>query len=151
MSKDLREFIECFNEAKVDFLVVGALAVARHGFQRYSMDLDFLVRPSEENAQRVLAALQTFGFGALDIEVADFLRPDWVVQLGHEPNRIDLMTSISGVGFDEAWDGRVAGELDGIAVNYLGLDALLRNKAATGRPKDLIDLYALQQLQKPED
>jgi predicted nucleotidyltransferase len=144
LSKDLREFVECLNFNKVEFLVVGALAVSWHGFPRYSADIDFFLRASHANAERVLRAIRQFGFGSLDITVNDLVTPGRVIQLGREPNRIDLLTSISGVGFEDAWSSRVDGDIDGLPVAFIGLDALLRNKASTGRPKDRIDLEYLQ-------
>lgn len=143
LTKDSREFVECLRLKKVEFLIVGALAVSWHGFPRYSGDIDFFVRPSRENALRLIAALEQFGFGSLGIAVDDLTAGDRVVQLGVEPNRIDLMTSISGVSFEEAWQSRVAGTVDGIEVNFIGRDALIRNKRAAGRSKDLIDIDEL--------
>ncbi len=144
LSKDLREFVECLNSNGVEYLVVGALAVSWHGYPRYSADIDFFVRASAGNAARVLRSIQEFGFGSLGLTVDDFTAPARVIQLGHEPNRIDLMTSISGVSFDDAWQTRVQGELDGIMVHFIGRDALLRNKEASGRGKDRIDVEELR-------
>jgi hypothetical protein len=144
LSKDLREFVECLNSNRVEYLVVGALAVSWHGFPRYSADIDFFLRASHANAERVLQAIRPFGFGGLDIAVDDFVTPGRVIQLGREPNRIDLLTSISGVGFEDAWSTRVEGEIDGLPAAFIGRDALLRNKAATGRAKDRIDIEELR-------
>lgn len=102
LSKDLQEFVECLNSSKVEYLVVGALAVAWYGFPRYSGDLDFLIRPSRDNAERVLAALRSFGMGGLGLTAEDFSVSGKVIQLGVEPNRIDLLTSITGVSFEDA-------------------------------------------------
>jgi hypothetical protein len=148
LSKDLREFIEYLNSNGVEYLVVGALAVSWHGFPRYSADIDFLVRPRHANAERVLRALSQFGFGSLDISTSDLTVPGKVIQLGYEPNRIDLMTSVTGVSFDEAWEDRSPGDLDGLPVNFIGRASLLRNKDATGRAKDRIDAEELRK-QKP--
>lgn len=111
LSRDLREFIECLNSNEVEYLVVGALAVSWHGFPRYSADIDFLIRPAHANAARVLRALSQFGFGSLDISASDLTLTGKVIQLGYEPNRIDLMTSVTGVSFDDAWDDRAPGDL----------------------------------------
>ena len=146
LSKDLREFVECLNSHKVEYLVVGALAVSWHGFPRYSADIDFFVRASSDNARRILSAIHAFGFASLPLKAHDFTTPNRVIQVGQEPNRIDLMTSISGVAFEEAWLTRVPGTIDGITVQFIGREALLRNKAASGRPKDRIDI---EELQKP--
>jgi hypothetical protein len=148
LNRDLREFIECLNANSVEYLVVGALAVSWHGFPRYSGDVDFLIRPTEENARRALKAIAQFGMGSLDIRVEDLAVPGKVVQMGYEPNRIDVMSSITGVTFDEAWEGRSPGELDGIPVRFIGRDALLRNKDATGRSKDKIDALELRKQNK---
>jgi hypothetical protein len=136
------------NANSVEYLVVGALAVSWHGFPRYSGDVDFLIRPTEENARRALKAIAQFGMGSLDIRVEDLAVPGKVVQMGYEPNRIDVMSSITGVTFDEAWEGRSPGELDGIPVRFIGRDALLRNKDATGRSKDKIDALELRKQNK---
>jgi hypothetical protein len=122
---------------------VGALAVSWHGFPRYSGDIDFFVRPGRENALRLMAALERFGFGGLGITLEDLSTEDRVIQLGVEPNRIDLMTSISGISFEEAWQSRVPATLDGIEVDFIGREALIRNKRASGRSKDLIDVAEL--------
>jgi len=143
LAKDLREFIELLNSRRVDFIVVGGHAVAFHGHPRFTGDIDFLVRPSPENADRLIDAIRKFGFSDLRLSPNDFTRPNTVVQIGYAPNRIDLLTSISGVDFEEAWTGKDTGELDGLRVFFLGLDALLKNKRATGREQDLVDVNKL--------
>ena len=148
LSKDLREFIECLNSSEADYLIVGALAVSWHGFPRYSADVDFLVRPAAANAGRVLNAIRQFGFGGLGISTDDLATPGKVIQLGFEPNRIDIITSLTGVSFDEAWETRVAGEIDGLPVPFIGRAALIRNKEATGRPKDRIDAEELRRQER---
>lgn len=144
LNKDLREFVELLNSNRVDYLIVGAFAVAFHGFPRYTGDLDILVRPEPQNAQRVLHALSQFGFGRLGIRMEDLDRPGKVVQLGVPPNRIDLLTAISGVSFEEAWDSRQEAELDGTPVLFIGRVALMRNKQNAGRAKDLGDVEELK-------
>ncbi|HJL20456.1 MAG TPA: nucleotidyltransferase [Sandaracinaceae bacterium LLY-WYZ-13_1] len=144
LQRDLREFVELLNSESVEFLIVGGHAVAFHGYPRYTGDLDFFVRPTLENAEKLIAALETFGFGSMGVTAEVLTEPDKVIQLGRVPNRIDLLTSISGVDFDDAWSTRVAGELDGIPVQYIGRDALLRNKSASGRAKDLGDIEELE-------
>src|SRR6266404_3704492 len=95
LSKDLQEFIHLLNKAGVEFLIVGAWSAAVHGYPRYTADLDLFVRSSPENAKRLMIALTEFGFGNIGVTSEDFLKPDYVVQLGIEPNRIDLLTGIS--------------------------------------------------------
>lgn len=143
LSSDLSEFIALLNSHRVEYLIVGGHAVAYHGHPRFTGDIDFLLRPSTENANLVISALGDFGFGALALKAADLIVPGQVVQLGRPPNRIDLLTSISGVEFDEAWSSRISAILGGEAVNFLGWDALLRNKEASGRDKDSVDLKRL--------
>jgi hypothetical protein len=113
LSKDLREFLESLNANEVECLVVGAYAVGWHGYPRYTGHIDILLCPTQENAERVLRTLVNFGFGSLRMEAADFTQPDQVIQLGRRPNRIDLVTSITGVSFADAWESRIAGDLDG--------------------------------------
>jgi hypothetical protein len=143
LPKDWRAFIESLNSGGVEYLVVGAVALAHHCFPRYTGDLDILIRNSPENAQRLERVLQGFGFGDPGLTAADFVDSYQVVQLGFPPNRIDLLTSITGVPFDDAWMGRIVAELDGMPVNFIGRQALIQNKRATGRPQDLADLAAL--------
>ena len=103
-----------------------------------------MVRASEENSRRVVAALDAFGFGSVGIQAEDFQSPDKVVQLGVPPNRIDIITSITGVSFEDAWESRTPGVLDGVATQFIGREALIRNKESTGRAKDLGDAEELR-------
>jgi hypothetical protein len=144
LTKDWREFIELLNSNGVEYLVVGAFAVAYHGFPRYTGDLDLLVRPTAANAERVMRTLSEFGFGNVGIHAADLCSPGVVVQLGVAPNRIDLLTAISGVSFDEAWATCNDAELDGTATRFIGRQELIRNKLQTGRAKDLGDAEELR-------
>jgi len=144
LSKDLREFVGLLNSNKVEYLVVGAFAVAFYGFPRYTADLDLLVRTSAENAERLIRVLRQFGFGGLGIKADDLRSPGKIIQLGVKPNRIDLLTSISGVSFDEAWATRRQAELDGIPTQFIGLMALIRNKELTGRARDRGDAEELR-------
>ena len=147
LNKDLREFVESLNSNKVDYLVVGAFAVAWYGYPRFTADLDILIRPDSANAARVLEALRQFGFGALDIAIEDLTAAGQVIQLGVKPNRIDILTSVSGVSFEEAWKDRIEGFLDGIPAVFIGRAALIRNKESTGRAKDLGDAEELRKRQ----
>jgi hypothetical protein len=143
LQKDLREFIELLNALKVRFVIVGAFAVAYHGYFRYTSDIDLFIDSSLENATRIFRAVEQFGFGDLKLTVEDFTQEDQVVQLGVSPNRIDVMTFLSGVSFDEAWASREQGELDGLSVPFISRDMLKRNKTACGRLQDLADLEYL--------
>jgi hypothetical protein len=143
LQKDLREFVELLGSRRVEYLVVGAHAVAFHGHPRFTGDIDFLVRATPDNAARLIEVIDAFGFGGLGLSSKDFLTTGNVIQLGQPPNRIDILTSISGVDFDQAWAGRAHGDLDGLPVAFLGLDALITNKRASGRDKDLVDAKTL--------
>lgn len=144
LQSDLSEFVALFNALGVEYVVVGGYAVAFHGHPRFTGDIDLFVRPTTENAARVLEALDRFGFEGHDVEAADLTDPDHIVQLGNPPNRIDILTSITGVTFTEAWDSRVPGTLGANDVYYLGLDALLANKTASGRDTDAADVERLR-------
>lgn len=146
LHSDLRAFVELLNSRGVEYVVVGGHAVAFHGHPRFTGDIDFLIAATSDNASRVLACLAEFGFPDLGIAGDDLLQPGQVIQLGRPPNRIDLLTSISGVEFDEAWRTRVHGTLDGLPVAYLGRDALRANKLASGRAKDLADIEAIDRV-----
>lgn len=128
------------------FLIVGAHALAVHGVVRTTGDLDIWVRPDPENAQRVWRALAAFGapMEAMGLTLQDLGKPGTVYQIGLPPKRIDILTEISGVEFDEAWHSKVLQEADGLTVPFLGRRALLRNKQASGRTKDLADLELLE-------
>ncbi len=140
---DWREFIELLNSHGVEYVIVGAWARAFYGVPRSTGDIDFLVRPSADNAALLVRVLDQFGFGSLDIRPADFMAADRIVQLGIDPYRIDILTGISGVSFDEAWAERAKGEIDGVPTCFLSLRLYRRNKLAAGRTKDLADLEAL--------
>jgi hypothetical protein len=143
LNKDLREFIESLNSHKVEYLIVGAYALAYHGCPRYTGDVDIFVRPTVENSERVEAVVRDFGFGSLGLKARDFAETYQVVQLGHPPNRIDLTTGLTGVTFDEAWQAKEAAELDGVPVHFIGRRQFVKNKRASARLKDLADLEAL--------
>jgi hypothetical protein len=143
LQADLREFIVLLNSHNVEYVVVGGHAVAFHGHPRFTGDIDFLIRATPENVSRVLAVLDAFGFGNLRIVEQDLLERGRILQLGQPPNRIDVLTSISGVDFDSAWEQRVQTLMDDQPVALLGWNELIRNKRAAGRQKDLADLEKL--------
>lgn len=144
LKQDYKEFIELLNSIGVKYVLTGAYAVAHHGAPRYTGDIDFLVEPSEANAHLVLQVLIQFGFASLKLTVGDLSKPDQVVQLGLPPTRIDILTSITGICFEDAFSNRVHGQIDGVAVSILSRDLLIRNKRATGRTKDLADAEVLE-------
>ena len=140
---DFRELLALFNAHHVEYLIVGGYALAFHGAPRFTGDLDIFVKPDAVNAQRILTALAAFGFASVGLTSSDFERSDQVVQLGVPPVRIDLITSITGVAWDEAWAGRIAGRYGDIPVHYIGREQFVANKRATGRTKDVVDLEML--------
>ena len=139
LQKDLREFIELLSALDVRFVIVGAFAVAYHGYFRYTSDIDLFIDRSDENAERIQKAIEQFGFVDLNLAKQDFTQADQVIQLGVSPNRIDLMTFLSGVTFEEAWAAREYGNLDGLNVPFISKKMLKQNKVASGRLQDLAD------------
>lgn len=140
---DFKDMLFALSDAKIDFLLVGAYAVAAHGHPRATGDLDIWVRPNVETAPKVFRVLAEFGAPMHDLSVDDFAKPRMVFQIGVEPSRIDILTAISGVEFDDAWTRRLAVEMDGIDLCVIGRNDLIVNKRACGRPKDIADAEAL--------
>lgn len=145
LNQDFREFIEQLNEKGVKYLVVGGYAVAFHGYPRYTKDIDFWIWLDESNADRMLQALNGFGFNSPDIKKEDFLDKDMVIQLGYPPNRIDLITDASGVDFETCFKQRVEVEIEGLKINFIDLQNLIQNKKASGRTQDLADAENLEE------
>ena len=143
VQKDFREFLALLNEHEVKFIIVGGYALAFHGAPRFTGDIDVYVKPDRENAKRILHALADFGFSSLDITIDDFQNQDNVIQLGLPPVRIDLITSISGVSWNEADASKEPGLFGDVSVSYIGKDQFIINKRASGRKKDLADLESL--------
>jgi hypothetical protein len=143
LNQDFREFIQLLNEHNVLYLVVGGYAVAFHGYPRNTKDIDIWIYLDKDNAEKLLKVLQDFGFSSLDLKVEDFLDPDQVIQLGYPPNRIDLLTDLKGVDFNNCYSSKVAVEIEGIRVNFIDLEHLKKNKRATGRHQDLADIENL--------
>jgi len=143
-NQDFKEFVASLNARQVKYLIVGGYAVALHGYPRYTKDLDVWIEASAENAARLILALNDFGFGSLGLENKDFAEEDQVVQLGYPPNRIDLITSASGVRFEECYEKRVTVLIEGVEVEFLDVENLKKNKRASGRLQDLADVEKLE-------
>ena len=141
---DFKDLLALLNEHKVEYVIVGAYALAFHGAPRFTGDIDIYVNPTKDNANRIVSALADFGFGALGLTSEDFQKPDQVVQLGVPPVRIDLITSITGVSWDQASAGKISGSFGDVPVSFLGRAQYIANKKATGRAKDLADIEALE-------
>ena len=144
INKDFREFIQCLNHHNARYLIVGGYAVALHGHPRYTKDLDVWIGVSVSNAEKVVAAIRDFGFSSLNLNVEDFTQPNTIIQLGYPPTRIDLITSASGIEFDQTWPERVVIDIEGLPVSFIDLDNLRQNKKASGRYQDLADLENLE-------
>ena len=140
---DFRDLLALLNEHKVEYLIVGGYALAFHGAPRFTGDIDIFVRPNSENAARVLNALAAFGFRFPNLTADDFANPNKVVQLGMPPVRIDIITSISGVSWEEAEAAKEPGAFGDVPVAYIGRREYIKNKRAAGRKKDLADIEAL--------
>jgi hypothetical protein len=141
--KDFEELLALLNANKVDYIIVGSYALAFHGVPRYTGDIDVFVKPDEENARRIMKALNEFGLGDIDISEDDFNNPDMIVQLGVPPVRIDIITSLSGVSWQDVNRGSVNGMLGKVKTNYIGKKDFIANKRAIARTKDLADIEAL--------
>lgn len=143
-TKDSEELFVCLNARDVRAVIVGGYALAFHAKPRFTKDIDLFVDPASANVRQLLLALSDFGFGDVGLTESDFSKPGAIVQLGVAPNRVDLVTAIDGVTFEEAWRGRVSGTYGRQPVFYLGRAELIRNKRASGRAQDLADLESLE-------
>ena len=141
--KDYEELLRLFNRHRVKYCVVGAFAVAYYAVPRYTKDMDILVEPSIENGKRILNALREFGFGTLKLSINDFNKEGKIIQLGYEPVRIDIVTSIDGCAFDEVWKNIKKGQYGSEHACFIGLNELIKNKQAAGRKQDKADLDIL--------
>jgi hypothetical protein len=144
LSSDLREFIHLLYTKSVKYVIVGAWALAFHGRPRYTGDIDIFIDREQDNADRLMEVIEGFGFGQSGIKRDDFLQVDRVIQLGREPNRIDILTGISGVAFDEAWKSREKGSISEVDVFVISRDLLIKNKRAANRDKDQADIKLLE-------
>ena len=145
LNHDFHELLECFARHNVRYLVIGGWALAAHGIPRLTKDLDLWVMPDSSNAQAVLTALEEFGFQGIGLTAHDFQQPEMVIQLGYPPNRVDLITSPSGVEFEQCWTNRLELKLDGVDVPFIGREELIANKRATGRSQDMVDIESLEE------
>jgi len=144
LSLDFKEFIQSLNGNGVRYLVVGGYAVALHGYPRYTKDIDIWVELNPSNADKIMRTLDQFGFASLGLKAEDFLEPDTIIQLGYPPNRIDLLTTLTGVDFETCYSARIELDMEGLTVNFIDLENLKENKKASGRAQDLADLENLE-------
>jgi hypothetical protein len=144
LNPDFKEFIQLLNANQVKYLIIGGYAVAIHGHPRYTKDIDIWVEMSPENADKIITALDQFGFGNLGLSSQDFQAPDQIIQLGYPPNRIDLITTPDGIDFETCYSSKTEIIVDDITVQFIDLDNLKKNKKASGRLQDLADLENLE-------
>lgn len=148
LDENFKEFIRLLNANGVNYLVVGGYAVAYHGYPRYTKDIDFWVWAEPGNADRFIKTLQEFGLGTLGLQKEDLLNPANVIQLGYEPNRIDIIVQLEGLDFEACFAQRQEANFDGLNINFIHLDDLIKNKRSSGRMKDKVDAQTLEKKQK---
>jgi predicted nucleotidyltransferase len=146
LNKDYKEMLQCLSEGNVRFLLVGAYALAAHGYPRATKDIDFFVWATPENATNLLKALSRFGAPLDDVSESDFSSEGVIFQIGNSPRRIDIITQISGVTFDQAYANRKSFTIEGLNVPVISLEDLIVNKRASGRAQDLADVEKLEAL-----
>lgn len=146
LNEDYRDILLALSTEQVDFILIGAYALAAHGYPRATMDIDLWVMPSPENAAAVIRALKRFGSPLHGLETKDLLRNDTIFQIGVAPRRIDLLTGATGLDFSSAAKNAVTRQIDGVDLKVLSIDDLIVNKLATGRPKDQLDAEELKKL-----
>jgi hypothetical protein len=146
VEKDFEEFIKLLNENKVEYIIVGAYAVALYAEPRNTGDIDIFYNNSGINCQQILKVLEKFGMESLDIKIEDLKEKNVVIQLGVAPVRIDLISSVSGVSFQEAYADKKIKQFGDIEANFISKELLIKNKQASGRKKDLADLELLENL-----
>ena len=144
LSQDFKEFVTLLIKNKVEYLIVGGYAVGIHGHPRYTGDLDIWLNTTKENAQLILKSVNEFGFSSFKLSEDDFTKSGNVIQLGYPPLRIDLLTEIDGVTFDNCFKNKMVVTIEDLKVNFIGYHDLLKNKKETGRPRDLDDIDNLK-------
>jgi predicted nucleotidyltransferase len=149
LHNDFADFLKLLNERKVRYLIVGGYAVAYHGYPRYTGGLDVFVEASPENAAKLVEVYGEFGFNRPDLKPEMFMIPDNVIRIGHEPVRLEVLTSISGVAFGDAYVRRIDVAVNDLVVPFISLVDLIKNKISTGRGKDRVDAEALQKRASP--
>ena len=144
VEKDFKEFIALLNKHGVKYLVIGGFAFAFYAKPRFTKDIDFFVEASEENSKKIIKALNRFGFAGIGLTEGDFREPGQIIQLGYQPMRIDIVTTVTGVDFADAWSNRVTGKYGDVDCFFISKEELIKNKQASGRPQDIADLKLLK-------
>jgi len=143
LTPEYKEFVELLNSHKVEYLIIGGFAVCYYGYVRYTGDIDIWVNPTKGNAENLVKALNEFGFASLKNSSNELCTEGYVFQLGYEPNRIDIITSATGLVFDECFNKKERMEFEGIEINFIDIQNLIKNKNATGRAQDIADVKNL--------
>jgi predicted nucleotidyltransferase len=148
LDKDFEDFVALLNKHHLTYMVVGGYALAFHGKPRHTGDLDIWIDMSDENAEKMIGVLDEFGMASLGMKPSDFLVQGGIAQIGYPPLRIDILNEIDGIDFKEAWSNKLVIDVDGLQVNYIGLNDLIKNKQASGRKQDISDVNELKKLKK---
>ena len=148
LETDFLDFVQLLNKHRVKYLVVGGFAVSIHGYPRYTKDFGICIELSEENAKKMVNVIKDFGFASLKLTKEDFLKPDFVTQLGQEPVRIDILNDLDGIAFEKAWTNRKKILYEGVEIAFIGYNELLIVKEKAGRPQDLTDIILLKKRNK---
>lgn len=144
LENDFLDFIKLCNQHQVKYLVIGGYAVSIHGYPRSTKDMDICIQLSEDNALKMLTVVKDFGFASLKLTKADFLKEHYIIQLGYEPLRIDIINDLDGVSFDIAWKNRKEVKIMDVPIHFIGYHELLIVKQKAGRPQDLADINKLK-------
>jgi len=144
LEKDFLDFISLCNQYNVKYLVIGGYAVGIHGYPRLTKDLDISVQISEDNAEKVVQVINDFGLGSLRLKKDDFLKANFVTQLGYEPVRIDILNDLDAVSFEDAWKNKKVVTMFDVPINFIGLDELIIIKEKAGRKQDIADIDKLK-------
>ena len=148
LENDFIDFVSLCNKHEVQYLVIGGYAVSIHGYPRYTKDLDICIKLSEENAKKMIAVIDEFGFASLKLTKEDFLKRDFITQLGHEPVRIDILNDFGNIPFEIAWNNKKVIDFEGVKINFIGYNELLKVKEDAGRPQDIADVKKLKSRNK---
>ena len=148
IENDFIDFVKLCNEYEVMYLVIGGYAVSVHGYPRYTKDFDICIKISEINAEKMVNVLKDFGLGSLELSKDDFLKKDFITQLGYEPLRIDILNDLDGVPFEQAWLNKRVVDFEGTKINFIGYHELLQVKKKAGRPQDIADISKLKSRNK---
>jgi predicted nucleotidyltransferase len=148
LEKDFADFVSLCNKHMVQYIVIGGYAVSVHGYPRSTKDLDICIKSDRQNADKMISVLQEFGFGTLNIIAEDFMKKDFIMQLGYPPLRIDILNELNGMDFDEVYKNRRVVQLDSLSVNFIGYNELIMLKKMAGRPQDIADVKKLEKRNK---